>query len=213
MPPEPGNFSATGMLLADARRSAALTVLLALDDGAMATLHAEFARLDAPLRKELAAETGRADAEVRHSVELRYRGQTHSVEVAFDGVASAAELKTRFEAAYRARYGHAEPANTAELVGLRSTAATPLPGPDLERLNPAAKSGEGKVSERTRKVYFGGGRGLLDTRVLSRRALPVGFSAPGPCVIEEYGSTTLVGPDDRCAIGRLGEVRIHIGGA
>ena len=32
----------------------------------------------------------------------------------------------------------------------------------------------------------------------------------GPAVIEEYGSTTLIGPGDRFEVGRLGELRISI---
>jgi N-methylhydantoinase A len=46
--------------------------------------------------------------------------------------------------------------------------------------------------------------------VFSRRALPIGFKADGPAVIEEYGSTTLISPADRFEIGPLGEIRIHI---
>ena len=212
VPPEPGNFSATGMLLANARKGAARTVLLALEDKSLTVLAAEFAALDRPLRAELAAETSGAEAEVRHSVEVRYRGQTHSVEVQYDGVETAAELKARFEAAYRARYGHAEPANAAEVVGVRSTATAELAGPDLAQLNPAAPAGAERPAERSRPVYFASVRRQLATSVHLRRQLPVGFKGPGPALIEEYGSTTLVGPDDRFEIGQLGEIRIEIGG-
>jgi N-methylhydantoinase A len=51
---------------------------------------------------------------------------------------------------------------------------------------------------------------LLATKVLQRRALPLGFVGEGPAVIEEYGSTTLIGPGDRFEVGRLGELRISI---
>ena len=44
-----------------------------------------------------------------------------------------------------------------------------------------------------------------------RDALKPGFSAAGPAVIEEYGSTTLVWPDDRFEIGALHEIHIHCG--
>ena len=37
-------------------------------------------------------------------------------------------------------------------------------------------------------------------------------AANGPAVIEEYGSTTLIGPADRFTIGELGEITIRIGG-
>ena len=49
---------------------------------------------------------------------------------------------------------------------------------------------------------------MLDTGVYDRYALPAGFAAPGPAVLEEYGSTTIVWPGDRFAIGTLDEIRI-----
>ena len=209
IPPEPGNFSATGMLLAHAQRGASRTILLSLEDKNMETILAEFDRLEQPLREELAAETKGARVTMRRSVELRYRGQTHSVEIPFDNVKSAADLKARFIEGYKARYGHADAVNAVEMVGVRSGASAELLGPDLERLNPAADA-SGAVSSSTRQVYFAGPKRKLDTQVFKRSALPVGFAASGPILIEEYGSTTLVGPQDRFEIGRLGEIRIHI---
>jgi N-methylhydantoinase A len=51
----------------------------------------------------------------------------------------------------------------------------------------------------------------VETRVFQRSALPPGFKADGPALIEEYGSTTLVWPGDRFFIGMLGEITIQIG--
>ena len=64
---------------------------------------------------------------------------------------------------------------------------------------------------RRRPVYFGGDGGWVDAPVYRRDALPSGFEAEGPLVIEEYGSTTVVGAGDCCRIGDLGEIRISIG--
>ena len=208
VPPEPGNFSATGMLLADARRGASRTVLLSVEDGSMPAVLSEFSGLDAQLSAELGAETGSAIS-IRRSVELRYRGQTHSVEVPFDGVGSGAELKARFLTGYKARYGHVDPTNAVELVGVRSTASAALMGPDVERLNPAAGA-SGTPRPAHRPVYFSDIGRAVETVVYRRATLPIGFVANGPALIEEYGSTTLVGPRDRFEVGRLGEIRIHI---
>jgi len=53
----------------------------------------------------------------------------------------------------------------------------------------------------------------MATTIWRRAELPEGFAAGGPAVIEEYGSTTLVGPRDRFSVGRLGEIRIDIDAA
>ena len=60
----------------------------------------------------------------------------------------------------------------------------------------------------TRDVYFMQVEGMLPATVHDRYNLPVGFSGAGPAVIEEYGSTTIIGPYDTFIIGHLGEIRI-----
>jgi N-methylhydantoinase A len=58
-------------------------------------------------------------------------------------------------------------------------------------------------------VFFPERGARTDTPVHQRSDLPAGFEARGPAVIEEYGSTTVVGPDDRFSVGRLGEIHIR----
>jgi N-methylhydantoinase A/oxoprolinase/acetone carboxylase beta subunit len=50
--------------------------------------------------------------------------------------------------------------------------------------------------------------GMLPATVHDRYNLPIGFSGAGPAVIEEYGSTTIIGPNDTFIIGDLWEIRI-----
>ena len=51
---------------------------------------------------------------------------------------------------------------------------------------------------------------LFRSAVYRRDQLRVGFRADGPAIIEEYGSTTVVGTTDRFEVGPLGELRIAI---
>ena len=51
----------------------------------------------------------------------------------------------------------------------------------------------------------------IDTPVFERTRLAPGFEAQGPAIIEEYGSTTVIGPTDAFVVGSLGEIRITIG--
>ena len=60
-------------------------------------------------------------------------------------------------------------------------------------------------------MYFAERAKRMRSPVYQRASLPAGFAAQGPAVIEEYGSTTIVGPDDRFEVGRLGEIRIQVG--
>jgi len=62
-----------------------------------------------------------------------------------------------------------------------------------------------------RQVTFDGA--ATPTKIYDRASLAPGFKAAGPAVIEEFGSTTLIGPKDRFEIGELHEIRIHCGEA
>ena len=80
-----------------------------------------------------------------------------------------------------------------------------LKQPDVARLPRAAMPAE---SAQSRKIFIGHAGGWLDAKIYHRDALEPGFAAPGPAVIEEYGSTTVIWPGDKFAIGALREIRI-----
>ena len=134
----------------------------------------------------------------------------HSVLTPVERDDDAARLRQRFEQVYRARYGHTESNNPVEIVSVRSTILGRMARPELAALRPNQGAGATPGSSE-RAVYFGSAGARLPTCVYQRRSLPEGFAAPGPALIEEYGSTTLVGPHDTFCIGALGEIRIEIG--
>ncbi len=209
IPPEPGNFSAIGMLLANARQDSARTFLRPLEDGLLDLMEAEYQAIEAPLRATLASETGVTEAIIVRYAELRYRGQVHSAEIGISGIDNVVALRERFENFYEQRYGHADRGNPVELVGLRSTAAAKLPQPDLARLRRAQSSAD--PAPVIRDVCFGVSAEKVPTRIYQRDRLPSGFSSSGPALIQEYGSTTMIGPLDSFVVGDLGEIRITIG--
>ena len=64
-----------------------------------------------------------------------------------------------------------------------------------------------------RKVYFSNSETRVSTPVFEREKLPVGFEADGPAIVEEFGSTTVIGPRDRLRVGELGEMTISVASA
>jgi N-methylhydantoinase A len=212
IPPEPGNFSAIGMLLADVRRDEARTFLRPLGAEAVAEMASVFAEMEAAMRTVLRTDTDGGRAAFEHHAEVRYRGQVHSVLTPVDGIDDPKALRERFEALYHARYGHAQSKNPVEIVSLRLAGHGMIDRPDLAVLAPNRDAAT-SPAPRVREVYFAEAGGPTPTRVFKRRDLPHGFAAEGPVLIEEYGSTTVVGPADRFEIGRLGEIRIQVGKA
>lgn len=210
VPPNPGNFSAIGMLLADVRRDDSVPFLKQLDEQGTAGIADTFEVLKESAVDGLREEAAGAEVVFDTQMEVRYRGQVHSVRVPFDSRATAASLRRSFEDIYRRRYGHADATNPAEIVSLQLTSHALIDRPDLSGL--AIAAGAGSPPKR-RKVYFDRSTGFVETEVYQRTGLPVGFTSAGPAVIEEFGSTTLIWPGDRFQVGTLGEISIEIGAA
>jgi N-methylhydantoinase A len=207
IPPEPGNFSAIGMLLADARIDTSKTFVGLLNDQTVAGMAQVFAALQKDAAAALAAEFASSDMFFEHHAEMRYRGQRHNIKVPVSGLKDAEEIRTAFERDYKRRYGHADAKAPAEFQALHLSAFARLKQPEIARLpRPAAKA----ATAHTRRVYIGNAGGWVDAQIYHRDALEPGFSGAGPAVIEEYGSTTLIWPDDKFEIGALHEIRITV---
>ena len=208
IPPEPGNFSAVGMLLADARLDTARTYLANYDENALAEALRRFAALEDESHASLEQEFGPRPVSFGRQVEMRYKGQKHSLKVEVPQEGGLAVLHAVFNREYQRRYGHSNEKAKLEIVALHSTAMLEIRRPALAQLTTRSISGATPLARR-RPVYFADEGEHLSTDIYDRYALPAGFKGAGPAIIEEYGSSTLVGPRDRFEIGKLGEIRIE----
>jgi N-methylhydantoinase A len=206
IPPEPGNFSASGMLLADARIDTSKTFVGILEDKAAVPAMAEiFGAMEREAATALRAEFGTSSVFFEHHAEMRYRGQRHNIKVPVSGIKDAAAIRAAFERDYKRRYGHADAKAPAEFQAVHLSTFARLKQPEIAHLpRPSTKA----RPMRTRRVYIGNAGGWLEAQIFDRDALEPGFSGTGPAVIEEYGSTTIVWPSDRFEIGELREIRI-----
>jgi N-methylhydantoinase A len=203
VPPEPGNFSAMGMLLADARLDLSRTFVGVLNETTVTGLNEAFAEMEAETRAALLREFGSSEVLFERHAEMRYTGQRHNIKVSISNTETA-DIRRDFDRDYRRRYGHADERAKAEFQALHVSAFSRLRRPDLHRL---PRGGATIRPPGVRPVYFGS-HGTVEARVYDRASLPCGFAADGPAIIEEYGSTTLVWPQDRFEIGDLHEICI-----
>jgi N-methylhydantoinase A len=208
IPPAPGNFSAIGMLLADARLDKSNTFTRPLTDEVVATVRERFAEMEAETAAALAQEFNAQDVFFERYAEMRYVGQRHNIKVPVSNFNDVEAIRIAFERDYKRRYGHADAKAKVELQALHLSAFARQRRPDLASL---PEISEPRAQGSSRLVYFGQAGGRLTADVYERSALVPGFAAAGPAVIEEYGSTTLVMPGDRFEIGPLHEIRIHCG--
>ncbi len=205
IPPEPGNFSAIGMLLADARLDDSNTFTGRMEEGIVEKMESVFTAMEQQAAASLKAEFSCDEVNFQRFAEMRYIGQRHNIRVPVSGLASVMAMREAFEKDYKRRYGHADARAPAELQALHLSAFARLRRPDANRLpRPMADK-----PARSRKVCFDPATGSVDARVYDRYSLARGFKGEGPAVIEEYGSTTLVWPGDHFEIGPMHEIRVH----
>ncbi|WP_426960077.1 hydantoinase/oxoprolinase family protein [Muricoccus radiodurans] len=208
VPPEPGNFSALGMLLAGARLDVARSVVADLSAEGLTALTEVLAALEAEAKAAAVREFGDAPPTLRHQAEMRYRGQRHAVLVDIAGALETEALRDAFEAVYRRRFGRSLGEDFApEVVGLRVVAEAAAARPDLSALAPPA-GGPDPLPAAHRPLRDGAG--WVEAPVWWRPDLPAGFRLTGPAIIEEYSSTTLLGPGDEAVVGALGEIAIRV---
>lgn len=210
IPPEPGNFSAIGMLLADVRRDVNRTVLRGLDEHTITDLDAYFIEMEEALLGEMSVDFPDSNIEFVRGLEMRFVGQMHTVRVSVGEKDTHQEVFHRFQGVYKNRYGLANPDAKAEVVSVHSVAIAKTPRPDIKRLAVTGHLVNNPITT-SRNIYFSECRKQLETTVYDRVTLPRGFAAHGPAVIEEYGSTTVVSPYDSFEVGVLGELKIQVG--
>jgi len=206
IPPEPGNFSAIGMLLADARIDTSKTFVGIVPDRSVAAMAEVFAAMEKEAVAALATEFGTRDIFFERHAEMRYRGQRHNIKVPVSGLKDNDSIRAAFERDYKRRYGHADSKAPAEFQALHLSAFARLRQPDIACL---PRAGAKSHAAKSRRVYIGNAGGWINAQILDRDALEPGFNETGPVIIEEYGSTTLIWPGDRFEIGALHEIRIH----
>src|SRR5262245_31598263 len=178
IPPEPGNFSAVGMLLADARLDLSKTFTGVRNEGTISSLNDLFAEMEKEARAALERDFGHGEVMFERHAEMRYSGQRHNIKVPISGADNPAAIREAFDRDYKRRYGHADARANAEFQALHLSGFSRLRRPELKWL-PRAQGGV--PSPKRRAVYFGGA-GTLDTDIYDRTALPAGFAGQGPAL-------------------------------
>jgi N-methylhydantoinase A len=196
VPPDPGNLSAFGLLAVDWRTDHMVTRVMhedAVDLEALARLYADLER-DA---HETLRRNGIDAARIRllREADIRYAGQSMEVRIqAPAGAVDAAFLAgaiAAFHAAHDRTFGYNYAGQQkVEIVNLGVSGFGMIERPSIPKL--AAGFSEPAPAS-LRPVYFAGA--FRDTPVYERGALGPGARLDGPAIVEEFGSTTVVFPD------------------
>ena len=207
VPNYPGQFSAFGFTMTDARIDLERTT--PMTSKAFRRDHAN-AVIDDLVRESTAAlgdQGYSATIEIYRSLEMRYFGQNHELEVPIDferfNDASIASIWKSFHAAHNARYNFEIPGETIELISIKVTAISVTERLELPKL-PAATAPPEPID--TRSVIFDDG--AHDAKVYDRASLMDSHQLRGPALIEEPASITVIRPGQDVRVDTYGNLLI-----
>ena len=184
VPMHAGVFSALGMLLAPVKRNFSHSYQCLLSRADETAIKQVFAQLQAQALNELKQEQiASADAVIEYSVDMRYLGQSSSLNLVWEGIETT---KQKFHQLHESRYGHqlqAEP----ELVNLRLSAQAQKQEYNLLPLtNPKPAQ-----ARKTVRLY-----GFAEkVSIYQRNQLKNQQKIIGPALILEKNATTLIGTE------------------
>jgi N-methylhydantoinase A len=214
-PPAAGVASALGLLLAPARVDRVATVGLRLDRDPVGVLEAAFRKLEDEARVVM-ADTGLKleTATVRRLADGRFLGQGFDLVVALpdgpyaDDEAGRRALQDAFERAYREKFALMPPNVPVEFINIRVAVRAPVAGAEVTASRAALTDGD--AVKGVRLAYFPEAGGWMDTTVYDRARLAPGREFAGPAVVEEEGSTLVIGPAGRVHVTASGNLVVML---
>jgi N-methylhydantoinase A len=219
-PPSAGVASALGLLVAPARVDRVATVGIRLDRGDLRELEVAFRRLEDETRAILSASGISLGAAIfQRLADGRFLGQGFDLVVPlpagpYDGAdreAVRGVLRAAFEEAYREKFALTPPNVPVEFINVRVAARAPVAEGVIGLDDQAERMGDGAVKGR-RPAYFRAAGGFVETTVYDRSRLVVGQEFEGPAVVEEEGSTLVVGPGARAYVAHTGNLVVSLPG-
>jgi N-methylhydantoinase A len=202
VPPFPGLVSAWGLLVADLVVDVTQTDVLTAP--AAEAIEARFAQLEDRIQRRIADQGLAADGwALEASIDMRYKGQAYELAVPVERpTPDEIDFASRFHALHRARYGNSRPNDPVQAVTFRLRASRPVPSltppPPPGSGDPQAEPAEAVVDGRTQSIPF-----------WDRAHLPAGFTAAGPCVVEEPTATTFVPRNWRFTVDAQGCLEVR----
>ncbi len=205
VPNHPGQFSAFGFTMTDARvdleRTAPMTSRFFNFDYANRVL----GDLTSECSEALVKQGYTEKIEVLKTLEMRYFGQNHELEIPFYDQKFADEtidvVWQSFHQAHKDRYNFDIANETIELISIKVTALALTPKPEIPRQK---RSEELPSPYQKREVFLDNGK--VEVAVYRRDELPIGKKFKGPALIEEDASVTVVESDMPVVLDDYGNI-------
>jgi N-methylhydantoinase A len=215
-PPSPGVASAWGLLVAPARVDRVTTIGFRLDSDPLEGFEAAFQQLEEEARAVVAA-TGLPLAGMR----IDRLGDGRCVGQGFDLVvplppgpyadaAARPALAAAFERGYREKFGRSPPAVPLEFINARVSVRVAVSGGQIADLAGAAGEAPSGTIKGQRRAWFAEAGGFVDATVYDRDGLAANTAIAGPALIEDSGSTLVIGPAATAQVMPSGSIVVEL---
>jgi N-methylhydantoinase A len=179
IPAHPGLFSAFGLLTTELSRTFTQPILKPTSK----RIERTFTQLREQVRKSLKQE-GFTTYNITEQVDLRYQGQAYEITVPYK---KNSKLSRLFGREHRRLYGYSS-SDTVEAVNTRIRAVIPTPKARLSKEK--LRRSRPPIAPSSRRVSLSGS--WQEVPVYDREELWSGVYGKGPCIFEEYDSTTMI---------------------
>ena len=208
VPNYPGQFSAFGFILTDARVDTQRTVQ-------MTSKRFEQSRASEVMKSlietgigELNAQGYSKNIEIYRSLEMRYLGQNYELEIPIEfdhfNDETTPKLWKAFHDMHLARFGFNIPREVIEVITVKATTVSLTDKPEFAKIDSAKDKNVAATSHR--EVIFDDGK--HNTPIFDRTKLCSGNRITGPAIIEEAASVTVLRPNQPLLVDSYGNLLI-----
>jgi len=213
IPPRPGVFAATGLLLADIKHNLQTPYSALVSKVDEAELRERLRALEGKLNEALEADRILPPRRsFRFSVDLRYVGQFHDITAPIQdprtiGWWSADAVAAHFHELHERVYGHADRRSDVEIVNIRGHGLGEVDKPSFP---PIAGCSQKTGPRSFREILLDRRSERLQCPVYSRSDLTPGDRLEGPAVVSQSDTTVLVLPQQRGEVDEYGVIHIRM---
>ena len=193
VPKNAGVLSALGMTVADIVKDYSRSVLLKVKESGYRELVKLFNSLESKGMKDVLSEgIGKNRIKIENSVDMRYMGQAHELNLPFKK-----SFIDDFHKLHKQSYGYAKSDYSIEVVNIRVRVTGKTRKPVMEKRPKGSLSKEQSIGKKT-KCFFGGK--WLKADVFDRNRVQKRSRISGPALIVEDTSTTFLAQEYTCNI-------------
>jgi N-methylhydantoinase A len=190
IPPSPGVFSAFGFLVADLAHHYVKTSFSICSETSLEKVEKIFRGLEELGAYQLDKDNvSHQDRWIHRSLDMRYIGQSHELNVPVDWPIDMKKVIDRFHSIHLSRYGYSMKNEVVAIVSYRLIALGLRTKPQLIQVT---RNNSNISAEKGSRLVHLKDEGFVECFEYERLNLKAGDLIEGPCLIEEWDTTTVI---------------------